>query len=1001
MTIASLLPAVRDGHDLRRLVRHLVADAHWQELDAGALDPGGTAGLAGAVAHSPRGALAWVTLEARDAGLAARLVARSCAAAGRPVGVLCLDPGRRRLAIAAATPEAPGLTIALERPDPVGLAVLERLPALRDAGALEALTRLADAVTIEPLGTRFFRQLRRTFVRFLADLPPGPPAEDRHALALLPLTRVLFLYFVQSKGWLDGRTDFLARGVDDCLARGRRIHRDLLRPLFFGTLNRPAARRTLAVRRFGAIPFLNGGLFAPHPLERQWRADLPNTAWREAFDDCFERFHFVTDEGSDGAIAPDMLGRAFESLMDPDARHRSGTFYTPAPLVARLVDEALAERLAARLGVPAAEAARRMAARTPDVVAACARLTVLDPACGSGAFLLGALERLAALSRAEGEALADARRRVLRDCLHGVDLDPTAVRLAELRLWLAVIAADGSERARDVPPLPNLDAVVRQGDSLVAEVAAGPVEPRAAAALREARRAVLDATGAAKRRALRALRDAELAVARSALEGEVRRAEAAIAELLAAARSGTLFGGRAPAGASLRRELAAQRARRRTARAALRRLARGDALASFDYRTHFADVMAAGGFDLVVGNPPWVRAEELPRSLRQRLVERYRWFRPAPGRGFRNAPDLSVAFVERALELAAPDGVVAFVVPLKLASTDYAGALRHGLASGTTLHRLSPLDAGAGARFDATVYPMALVLSRRRAAAAHEVTVAADGAARVPQRTLAGGGPWILAADPVRRTAARLAESLPRLGDRFRAQLGVKTGADHLYLAHEPDVEPALLRRAVRGRDVAAFRVAAGPWLRWPCDRHGAPLAHLPPLAAAWAHRHREALVARADFAGGPPWALFRTRLAAAPHRVTWADLGRRLEAAALSGARAEELVPLNTCYVLAAPDAAAAGALAAYLNATWVRALAALGAPPAASGFLRFAARVVEGLPLPDAVLGDAPLAHLAWRGEREPVQAELDDRVAALLDLDAEARDALRAVVAAAHPR
>jgi methylase of polypeptide subunit release factors len=995
MSLATLLPTLRRGADLRRLVRHLVCDAPWQPLDTACVDPDGVAGVDGALACSGGEALTWVTLEARDAGLAARLVARSCAAAGRPVGVLCLDAARRRLAIAAATPEAPGVTLALDRPDPLGLAVLERLPSLRGAGALEALTRLADAVSIEPLGTRFFRQLRRVFACFVDALPAGPPPEERHALALLPLTRVLFLYFVQSKGWLDGRPDFLARGVDECLARGRRVHRDLLRPLFFGTLNRPPGRRTLAVRRFGAIPFLNGGLFAPHPLERQWRADLPNAAWRQAFDDCLERFHFVTDEGSDGAIAPDMLGRAFESLMDPDARHRSGTFYTPAPLVARLLDDALAERLATRLGIDRAEAERRLRSRTPDVAREARRLTVLDPACGSGAFLLGALERLAELSRGGAESAAGARRRVLRECLHGVDLDPTAVRIAELRLWLAVLAADESEGPLDVPPLPNLDAVVRQGDSLVGETVTASPDPRASAALREARRAVLDATGGAKRRALRALRSAEVAVARSVLEAEVRRAEAGVAEVLSSARSVTLFGGRAPTSDAARRDLAAWRARRRAARAALHRLARGDALGSFDYRTHFADVMAAGGFDLVVGNPPWVRGEELPRAMRRRLAERYRWFRPAPGRGFRNAPDVSVAFVERALELAAPEGVVAFIVPAKLATADYATALRHGLAAGATLHRLTTLDDDPDARFEATVYPMALIASRRRAGTSHVVATALEGSVGVPQRTLAGGGPWIIAADPVRRVAAALADRFPRLGERMRAQLGVKTGADRLFLTREPDLEPPLMRRAVRGRDVAAFRAMAGPWLRWPCDRTGAPLPDLPPRAAAWAARHRDALLTRADYRGGPPWALFRTRLASAPHRVTWADLGRRLEAVPLSGPHAGEVVPLNTCYVCALPSALAADALGAFLNATWTRALATLGAPPAAGGFRRFNARVVESLPLPPAVLGDATLAHLAQRAGHEDVQEALDARVATLLDLDAPACDALRALV------
>ena len=99
-------------------------------------------------------------------------------------------------------------------------------------------------------------------------------------------------------------------------------------------MNRPAVERTRATRRFGRIPFLNGGLFEPHPLERRWRADIPNRVWREAFDSLFERFDFTADEaGRPGLVAPDMLGRVFEGVMEPGLRRRSGTFYTPAALV--------------------------------------------------------------------------------------------------------------------------------------------------------------------------------------------------------------------------------------------------------------------------------------------------------------------------------------------------------------------------------------------------------------------------------------------------------------------------------------------------------------------------------------------------------------------------------------------------------------------------------------------------------------------------------------------
>ena len=222
------------------------------------------------------------------------------------------------------------------------LTALARLGALPRDNATVALARAGELLGTERVGRRFFEQFRLTLEAMAAAADRQARLEDRRQLALIQLTRVLFLYFVQAKGWLDGRSDFLLRQVDACLLRRGQLHRHFLRPLFFGTLNRPAALRERATA-FGRIPFLNGGLFEPHPLERRYRADLPNAVWRGAFDDLFERFHFTVREGvAPGSIAPDMLGRVFEGVMTPEMRRASGTYYTPPRLVGELVDAAFA-----------------------------------------------------------------------------------------------------------------------------------------------------------------------------------------------------------------------------------------------------------------------------------------------------------------------------------------------------------------------------------------------------------------------------------------------------------------------------------------------------------------------------------------------------------------------------------------------------------------------------------------------------------------------------------
>src|SRR5690606_41880134 len=112
--------------------------------------------------------------------------------------------------------------------------------------------------------------------------------------------------------------------------------------------------------------------------------------------------------------------------------------------------------------------------------------------------------------------------------------------------------------------------------------------------------------------------------------------------------------------------------------------------AAFGIGSAFAPVLAAGGFDLVVGTPPWVRGERLPATTRARLASRYRWWR-AGGTGWRHAPDLAVAFLERGIELLAPGGTIAFLLPAKLATAGYATSRRAGVIQRCSIETLADL----------------------------------------------------------------------------------------------------------------------------------------------------------------------------------------------------------------------------------------------------------------------------------------------------------------------
>jgi len=1011
MQLRNALAGLRTLEDLPEVLAAVGQGPEWDPLPTTWLENETLAARIRRAAVVARlGSFRWYALEADDVGPLVRRVARRLASRGCCAGIIGFDPAAGIVAFASTTPDPVPLLVCPASPTGAALASLGRLRLLTDHNAATACAEAAEYLGGEAVGRRFFERFREVLDRMAGAGDSSVRAADRRQLALIQLTRVLFLYFVQAKGWLDGRPDFLREEVDGCLARRRPLHRDLLRPLFFGTLNRAAASRGRAAR-LGRIPFLNGGLFEPHPLERRYRTDFPDSAWQPAFDDLFERFHFTVQEGvTPGAVAPDMLGRVFEGVMAPERRRSSGTFYTPPPLVADLLDASFAAFLSRRLDITDAEAAARLAEADPRVATELERVTVLDPAAGSGAFLLGALERLCRWRRRDEVTVTTLKRRILSHNLFGVDIDPMAVRLTELRLWLAVIADDPESDPGRVLPLPNLDALVRQGDSLrdPGAVIGESLQPgpTAGALVSDLRRRLFAASGEDKREAARALRRAELAAAREGLESVERRLEAAAGACITAARSPTLFG--APSGFTEagRAELASIRRRLVAVRTARRGLVREGTVPWFQFEAHFADVFATrGGFDLVVGNPPWVRAEQLSPSLRASLRRHYRWWRTSGGRrGFHHQPDLAVAFLERATALAAPGGVIGLLLPAKLASASYAHRARGALAEDFTLHAAADLTASAGGSFDAAVYPMALVMSRSRPAPKAAVRPTLDSATppSVPQSVLAGGAPWILVPGPERDALAAFRADHPLVAERYAIQLGVKTGANEIFLDPGEPVEPSLLRWAVRGRDVRPFRTAGSTRLLWTHDAEGRPLEKLPPRAAAYLARYSATLRARTDYAGGPAWALFRTRGASAPHRVVWSDLARRLEAVALSGPGERDRVPLNSCYVLPCPGADEALALVAWLNSSWCRAAARACASPARGGFARYDARTIGGLPVVATALKDPALVDLARQGGRgAEIQQALDELCAAHLALPSGACDALLRLAGASPHR
>jgi hypothetical protein len=919
---------------------------------------------------------------------------------GDEVGIGCWSADRRPPRVAAL----------LARPGHIVASDAEAFSALEAASAGDDLlvhTRWYELLGREALSRRFYRTLEQRVNALARSLPlplplPCSSRDDSAELALLAVSRLLFLSFLQAKGWLDGDRAFLGDRFDECMARRGGFHQRVMLPLFFGTLNTPIGKRAAAARRFGSIPFLNGGLFSKTAVEqRHTAARFSDEALGELFAQLLGAYRFTAREDqeswSEVAIDPEMLGRAFESLMAVRTRRVSGAFYTPHSLVTHVADNAL---LVALDGAPLDEPSLRRAlqgelldGQSADALRVRLRdLTVLDPACGSGAFLVHLLDRLTDLHRAAGDrrSVAAIRRDVLTHAIHGVDVNPTAVWLCELRLWLSVVIESNETRMSAVPPLPNLDCNVRVGDTLSGDAfAERPSLMGPPAALLRLRDRYVRATGARKAPLRRALAREEMRRAVAAIDRELVAIAAARHERLLARRSPDLFGERHHEGASARADRLALRLRGLALRRERRRIADGGAL-PFSFPSHFAHVHARGGFQLVVGNPPWVRLHNIPAEARAALRARYLVYRDAewqPGggvrpHGFAAQVDLAALFLERSLALTARSGTragggtVALLLPAKLWRSLSGGGVRRLIGQQARLRRAEDWT-DAPCAFDAAAYPSVMIATRHEAPSANvllgvrrrslemEWTVP-DGHFRLDPADDAS--PWLLMPPDVRRAFDHLRDGGEPFGASAfgRATLGVKCGCNDAFMVdasgddrgelatvrhrgREGSLERALLRPLLRGHALTAWRVRpTSRAILWTHEAAGPPMRTLPAGVARWLAPWRRRLRARTDLRGsGTWWMLFRTEGADCSRtRVVWSDFGRVPRAAIL--AAGDPTVPLNSCYVLACDDPCDALALAAILNspvaAAWLNAIA----EPARGGWHRYLAWTVALLPLP-----------------------------------------------------
>ncbi|HOL98574.1 MAG TPA: N-6 DNA methylase, partial [Bacteroidales bacterium] len=391
---------------------------------------------------------------------------------------------------------------------------------------------LVNAFSVEKLSKEFFNEYTlhyQNFCNYLQEsnyrksvfnitFPEGATKQEKDK-ASKPirdfvkklLGRIVFLYFVQKKGWLgasntqytDGMTDFIKQlflqsGGNDA------FYSNWLTVLFFDTLNkeRPNDDFKMPDGKTVKVPYLNGGLFDKEEFDEQLLTfpaklfhnpdfeDFPltekNKGNARGFLDFLDAFNFTVYEDSPDdhtvAVDPEMLGHIFENLLEDNKD--KGAFYTPKEIVHYMCQESLSEYLCNTLQINS-EVAKREAINQllknkvvdnilkpeiAEVEKALDRVKICDPAIGSGAFPMGLLQEifsikeLIAYETGKQWNPAETKLNIIQNSIYGVDIEKGAVDIARLRFWLSLVVDEEKPK-----PLPNLDYKIVVGDSLISK----------------------------------------------------------------------------------------------------------------------------------------------------------------------------------------------------------------------------------------------------------------------------------------------------------------------------------------------------------------------------------------------------------------------------------------------------------------------------------------------------------------------------------------------------
>jgi Eco57I restriction-modification methylase len=558
---------------------------------------------------------------------------------------------------------------------------------LQDTETDPALADIEEAFSVEAVTKEFFTKYTELFQEIYGALEKLV-ARDKTIrdefktkgvntvdFAKKLMGQIVFLYFLQKKGWLgvaegrdwgSGPRNFLRRLANAEYGKYDNFFNDILEPLFYDTLATDRGHEAWCKRFKCRIPFLNGGLFEPLG-DYDWRKTdilLPNTMFINSkfFEegitgtgvlDVFDRYNFTVNEAEplekEVAIDPEMLGKVFENLIEENLRKGLGSYYTPREIVHYMCQESLINYLDTTINkeneiVPRSDietyvhfgeqishyesVETKYPIKMPKNIQNYARLideklaeiTICDPAVGSGAFPVGMMHEIVHARCALTPYFNDVhvrtsyhfKRHAIQNCLYGVDIDPGAVEIAKLRLWLSLVVDE--EETKQIKPLPNLDFKIVAGNSLIGF----PFKSRRLHEIERLKARFFEETDHDVKAELR------------------QQIERSLSECFSSSKK------------TLGYEV------------------------NFDFNIMFSEVFhATDGFDVVIANPPYIDSETMTKAdsrLRELIQASYTMTR--------GNWDIYIAFYEKGFGLLGKRGVLSFITPDKWISKPFGDAMR-------------------------------------------------------------------------------------------------------------------------------------------------------------------------------------------------------------------------------------------------------------------------------------------------------------------------------------